>query len=164
MGSRGEWSGASGEGGRRLEVMYGVGQHNHSRFNSSLFFITSCQDCPGQPGYPRQARLPRITGIFHRKHSKMGSVDPTEWIQCDGCGWCMPNDPNDYVVHAFGGPYGNSLYRHCKWCMSGDTTNLLTRMHFRECCGPQGFGPNDWFHCTGCNKWGGEKMCPTTTT
>ena len=38
--------------------------------------------------------------------------------------------------------------------MSGDTTNLPTRMHFRRCCGPNGFGPDDWFNCTECNKWG----------
>ena len=39
--------------------------------------------------------------------------------------------------------------------MSGDTTRLLTRMRFRECCGPNGFFPNEWFHCTGCKKVGG---------
>ena len=38
--------------------------------------------------------------------------------------------------------------------MSGDTTRRLTRTHFRECCGPNGLCPNDWFNCTECNKWG----------
>ena len=37
--------------------------------------------------------------------------------------------------------------------MSGDTTNLLTRMDFRYCCGDQGFGPDKWFNCTECTKW-----------
>ena len=134
--------------------MYGVGRHNHSRFNSSLSFITSCQNCTGQPGYPRQARLPRITGIFHRKHSKMGSVDPNEWVQCDNCGWWMPTESNDYVVYDFAGPYGASLHRSCKWCESGKTSDRRTREHFADCCGVQGFGPDKWFNShTECTKW-----------
>ena len=113
--------------------------------NQTYLFITSCQDCPGQPGYPRQARLPRITGIFHRKHSKMGSVDPNEWVQCDNCGWWMPTESNDYVDYVFLGPYSSSLHRNRKWCESGNTLDRRTREHFRDCCGEEGFGPDDWF-------------------
>ena len=118
-------------------------------------------DCPGSPG-SFTASTARSPVAFEWQ---MGSVDPTEWVQCHSCGWWMPTESNDYVDNVFVGPYSSSLHRNCKWCESGDTLDRCSREHFGDCCGPKGFGPDDWFNCTECNKlgsWG--KMCPTTTS
>ena len=142
-----------------MEVMYGVG------LNSSLFFISSRQDCTGQPGYPRQAPLPRTTGIFRREHSKIGSVDPNEWVQCDGCGWCMPDDPTITLCsHGRERTVQASIYTANGACQANPRPSLAA------CTSESAAGRKVLVPTTGSTAqgaisggiWG--KMCPTTTS
>ena len=51
-------------------------------------------------------------------------------------------------------PIGAIWILKCKWCVYHHTWMPRSREHFRDCCGPSGFGPDDWFTCTRCDKWG----------
>ena len=74
----------------------------------------------------------------------------------------MQEESTDYATHVtlvpthgtngMSGTY--TIQRNCKWCESGDTLDRRVRERFLACCGSKGFGPDDWFNCTECNKWG----------
>ena len=88
----------------------------------------------------------------------MGSCGTEDqWDRCDDCGWWVQVDaeePEYVLYHMIISPTDDFWILKCKWCDEGDTWERRSREHFRECCGPRRFGPDDWFTCTRCNKWG----------
>ena len=87
----------------------------------------------------------------------MGSCGTEDkWDRCGRCGWWVQVDnkePEYVLYHIDISPTVDVIILFSNWCEEANTWDLGSREHFRECCGPKGFGPDDWFSCTRCNKW-----------
>ena len=68
------------------------------------------------------------------------------------CGWWGPLELDEHVLYDIKWSDGSLLYLLCKRCEGSGNWQHRSREHFRYCCGPKCFGPDDWFQCTYCGR------------
>ena len=78
------------------------------------------------------------------------------WCQCYECGWWGyfgKAVPDAYRLELCDIDIGEYEIL-CSWCLADFEWQEEHRAHFIECCRLKGFGPDDWFRCTMCGRWG----------
>ena len=116
-------------------------------------------------------RMPRIAGFAPCCIPPAIQMSPEEEVQrwkqhravdsylhsCNGCGcWGYygrePMPDRCRLKYIDLGRYNYAFL--CSWCEADYRWRESQRDHFIECCKFTGFGPNDWFCCTVCGRWG----------
>ena len=125
--------------------------------------------CPGSPGSLQQiismCCIPPAIQMSLKKRCKGGRACSrgwwipifVGWHSCNDCGWLGyfgPEPTTDWyrLKYHDWGKYHYLLL--CSWCEADYLWREDQRDHFIECCKFTGFGPDDWFPCTVCGRWG----------